>query len=50
VPALLAEVTQAWEATTIAEAAHIAVMLAVETFAREASVVRNSTALRVKDA
>jgi hypothetical protein len=50
VPELLAEVTRAREAATTAEAACIVAMLVVETSAWEASVARDSTTLRVKDA
>jgi hypothetical protein len=47
---LLAEVTQAWEVAAAAEATRIAVVIAVETSAQEATVAWDSTTLRVKDA
>ena len=50
VPMLLAEVTQAWEVAAAAEATRIAVVIAVETSAQEATVAWDSAALRVKDA
>jgi hypothetical protein len=50
VPALLVEVTRVQEAAAIAEATHVAVVLATETSAQEATMVRDSAALHVKDA
>jgi hypothetical protein len=50
VPELLAEVTQAREATIVAEAARIVAMLVVETSAREASAAWDSATLHVRDA
>jgi hypothetical protein len=47
--ALLAEVTRAWEAAAVAEAAGVTVVLAAETSAQEVAVARDNTALRVKD-
>jgi hypothetical protein len=44
------EVTQVQEAAVVAEATRIAAVLAIETFAQEADVVQDSTALRIKDA
>jgi hypothetical protein len=49
VPVLLAEVTHQ-ETTADVEAAHAATMLVVETSAWEAAALRDSAALRVKDA
>jgi hypothetical protein len=50
VPALLAEVTRAWEAAATAEAACVVAVLAVETSAQEAAMTLDITALCVKDA
>jgi hypothetical protein len=50
VPVLQAEVTQSWEAVATVKATHVVVVLAVETSAQEATVVRDSTALHVRDA
>jgi hypothetical protein len=49
VPVLLAEVTQAWDTTAIAEAARVTAMLTAEISAQETVVARDSAALRVKD-
>jgi hypothetical protein len=48
-PALLAEVTQAQEVIAAAKAACATVVLAVETFAREAAVAQDSVTVCVKD-
>jgi hypothetical protein len=47
---LYVEVTQAWEAAAIAEAARTTVVLAAETFAQEAATARGSAMILVKDA
>jgi hypothetical protein len=44
------EVTRAWEAAAIAEAARTTVVLAAETFAQEAAMARGSAMILVKDA
>jgi hypothetical protein len=44
------EVTRAWEAAAIAEAARTTVVLAAETFAQEAATARGSAMILVKDA
>jgi hypothetical protein len=49
VPTLLAEVIRVQEVATATEVARVAVMLAVETSAREATTARDSAALHVKD-
>jgi hypothetical protein len=46
--ALLVEVTRAWEATTAIAFTRVVPMLTARTFAREATVVWDSTNLRVK--
>jgi hypothetical protein len=46
---LQAEVTRALEATTVAEAARVVAVLAVETSAQEAVAARDSTAIHVRD-
>jgi hypothetical protein len=48
--ALLAEVTQEQEAATTMEAAHITVVLAVETSAQEAAAAWDNATLHAKDA
>jgi hypothetical protein len=50
IPALLAEVTRTREATTVAEATRVAMVLAIETFAQEAAVTWDSATLCVKGA
>jgi hypothetical protein len=50
VPVLLVEVTRAREAAAAVEAARVTTVLAAETSAQEAAVVRVSAALHVKDA
>jgi hypothetical protein len=49
VPTLLAEVTQVWEIATAVEVTCATAMLPVDTSAREAVVVQDSTILHVKD-
>jgi hypothetical protein len=46
---LRAEVTRAWEATAVAEATYVALVLAIETSAQEVAVARDSVIARVKD-
>jgi hypothetical protein len=48
-PTLQAEVTRALEATTVAEAARVVVVLAAETSAQEVTAVWDSTAIHVRD-
>jgi hypothetical protein len=49
-PALLVEGTREREAAATAEAAHVMVVLAIETSTHEATVVWGGATLRVKDA
>jgi hypothetical protein len=49
VPALLVEVTWAWEAAIAMEAARIAVVLAAKTSSQGAAAAWDSATLRVKD-
>jgi hypothetical protein len=49
VPVLLAEVTQAQEAATTAEATHAMAVLATESSDQEDAAVRDSAALHVRD-
>jgi hypothetical protein len=48
-PTLLMEVTWARDTATTVESTRVTVVLATETFAQEAVMVRDSAALRVKD-
>jgi hypothetical protein len=48
-PTLLMEATWARDTATTVESTRVTVVLATETFAQEAVMVRDSAALRVKD-